>query len=138
MKWYLKSFSLLIIVLMVGACTQVNRVGSVVIHNQTGERIFAQTRFLYDHSLSKFYALQPNSGMEIAKFDIAPGTESNVLIQLEEMQLSKAGCDINLDYRQIERLARLERPGFYIRITKDLFERCRKPEPDLEMDSLSG
>ncbi|MDH5325813.1 MAG: hypothetical protein OEZ68_10770 [Gammaproteobacteria bacterium] len=134
----MKYISIIFLLFTLSACAPAHRLGTVVIENNTGERIFAQTRFMHDNSLSSFYSLQPNAGTEIATFDIAPGTEADVLVQLEEMQITKSGCDVNLDKSHIKKMAQLEKPGYFIRITKDVFNRCKKTNSTWEIYSISG
>lgn len=135
----MKLFSLIFVALAIVACAPASKMGSVVIENNTDQLIVAKPRFLHDHTLGSSYPLLPNYGAEIATYDIEFGTESDILVQLEEMQLSQKGCDISLDTARIEKLTKLEKPGLTIRITKELFNRCKKPEnTNVITETMSG
>lgn len=138
----MKTIFIVIATMMISACASTNKLGSVVIQNDTDQVIYAKARFLHDHTLGSTYSLQPHGGAEIARYDIAPGTEKDVLIQLAEMQLTKTDCEINLDNTRIEKLSHFEQPGLYIRITQELFERCirtNKPgKTEVVIETMEG
>lgn len=123
----MKLLFILLVTVTVAACAPSSKIGSVYIENNTDQMIVAKPRFLHDHTLGSAIPVLPNNGTEIATYDIEFGTENDILVQLEEMELRKEGCEIILDTARIEKLTKMEKPGLYIHITKELFKRCKKP-----------
>lgn len=135
MKFVFASFLLIFLT----ACASTSTTGSLYIENNTGLLIVAKPVFLHDHSVATAYPVFPQNGVEIANYDIVAGTESAILIQLEEIQLSQDGCEVNLDSAGIEKLTRVESPGMFIKLNTELFAHCEKPvEIDTGTEILEG
>ena len=116
---------LIITLLVFTGCVHTTKVGFLFLKNNTDSLLYGNLKQVNAASPGDEFAVPAGDGIELVKYDIKPGEESNILEQVAELKLRSDSCVIILDNKSIAENTIVESPSMIIQIKPALFDKCK-------------
>ena len=116
---------LIITLLILTGCVHTTKVGFLFLKNNTDSLLYGNLKQVNAASPSNEFAVPAGNGIELVKYDIKPGEESNILEQVAELKLRSDSCVVVLDSKSIAKNTIVDSPSMIIKIKPVLFDKCK-------------